>query len=150
VTVPPLRERHADIAPLVRQFVAELSAKHSVQPPRLGRATALALRSYQWPGNIRELRNVIELVCLLRSGKQVRVVDLPPALRQHAVNQTAAPSPPVASPKLALDLDQDLDQIVHQVLERVLRLENGNRSRAARRLGISLRTVQRHLARRTP
>ena len=147
VTVPPLRDRRADIAPLVHQFVAELSARHSVRPPKMSRATMAALGSYQWPGNIRELRNVIELMCLLRPGRQVRPSDLPPALRQHAEDRGLSPRHSVTGARLDISLDQPLEQILREVLQGVLDLEEGNRSRAARRLGISLRTVQRHLAR---
>jgi len=148
VTVPPLRERHADIAPLVRQFVAELSAKHSVRPPQLGRATMAVFGSYHWPGNVRELRNVIELVCLLRPGKKVKPGDLPPALRQHAATSGLAIERQLTGATLDVSLDQPLDGILRQVLQAALDLEEGNRSRTARRLGISLRTVQRHLAQR--
>jgi DNA-binding NtrC family response regulator len=147
VTVPPLRDRRADIAPLVHQFLAELSARHSVRPPKMSRATMAALASYQWPGNIRELRNVVELMCLLRPGKQVRPVDLPQALRKHAEDNGLSPSHTVTGAKLDISLDQPLNQILRQVFQGVLDLEEGNRARAARRLGISLRTVQRHLAR---
>jgi DNA-binding NtrC family response regulator len=145
--VPPLRDRPADIAPLVQLFVAELSAKHSVRPPKLTRAANVALRNYAWPGNVRELRNVLELVCLLRTAKAVRLQDLPVALRQHPV---ADSRPGVGAPpgdKIEVGLDQKLSDILQQVMDAVLQLEGGNRSRAARRLGVSLRTVQRHLAR---
>lgn len=147
VTVPPLRDRRADIVPLVNQFAAELSARHSVRPPKMTRVTMAALGSYEWPGNIRELRNVVELMCLLRPGKPVRPVDLPLALRQHAEDNGISPRHSVSDAKLDISLDQPLNQILRRVLLAVLDLEAGNRSRAARRLGISLRTVQRHLAR---
>ena len=145
LNVPSLRERQADIGPLVAQFVAELSAKHSVKPPKVGRGAMVALRCYEWPGNVRELRNAIELICLLRPGKQVRSHDLPPVIAQGAstrdgVTSTAAPE------VIQVRLDQHLDDIVQKVLQAALSAERGNRSRAARRLGISLRTVQRHLA----
>ena len=145
--VPPLRERHADIAPLVQQFVAELSARHSVRPPKITRAATVALRSYGWPGNVRELRNVLELVCLLRPAKQVRVQDLPSALRQHAAPEVSRGASGTSSDKIEISLDQKLSEILRHVMEAALDIEGGNRSRAARRLGISLRTVQRHLAR---
>ncbi|MGC4069551.1 MAG: sigma-54 dependent transcriptional regulator [Polyangiaceae bacterium] len=74
--LPPLRERPLDIAPLTQQFLAELSAKHSVDPPRMTRAAMTLLLEYAWPGNVRELKNVLELVCLLRTGKSVRPVNL--------------------------------------------------------------------------
>ena len=144
--VPPLRERHADIPPLVHQFVAELSAKHSVRAPKISRAVMTSLRSYSWPGNVRELRNVIELVCLLRSGKRVRILDLPPVLRQHAASNGGGQARHALGEKLEVSLDQKLEDILHRILQATLDIEGGNRSRAARRLGISIRTVQRHLA----
>ncbi|HEY0465788.1 MAG TPA: sigma-54 dependent transcriptional regulator [Polyangiaceae bacterium] len=148
VQVPPLRDRPADIAPLVMQFVAELSAKHSVRPPKITRAATAALRSYGWPGNVRELKNVLELVCLLRAAKTVRVQDLPAALRQHVAADRYLGEGATSGDKIEISLDQKLSDILQQVMEAVLQIEGGNRSRAARSLGISLRTVQRHLARR--
>ena len=145
LNVPRLNERQADIAPLVHQFVAELSAKHGVEPPKMGRSAMLALRSYDWPGNVRELRNVIELVCLLRPGKQVRADDLPPTISRTVPSEGSHAATP-RSEVIQIRLDQHLDEIIQKVLEAALSAERGNRSRAARRLGISLRTVQRHLS----
>jgi DNA-binding NtrC family response regulator len=84
---------------------------------------------------------------LLRPGKQVRVVDLAPALKQHALKSNGPMTNAPTGEKLEIDLDDRLDDILHQVMQAALDLEGGNRSRTARRLGISLRTVQRHLAR---
>jgi DNA-binding NtrC family response regulator len=89
--VPSLRDRRADISPLVQELTAQLSSKHGTKPPKYTRAATSALRSYEWPGNVRELRNVVELVCLLREGRPVRVRDLPPALA-HAAAADATPS----------------------------------------------------------
>lgn len=144
--VPALRERQADIAPLVQQFVAELSAKHGVQPPKMGRTVMLTFRAYDWPGNVRELRNVVELVCLLRPGKQVRPNDLPAAVTRNAPKPEANATDSTDRGVIHVRLDQPLYEIIQRVLEAALDIEGGNRSRAARRLGISLRTVQRHLA----
>jgi DNA-binding NtrC family response regulator len=147
LNVPPLRERQADIVPLVHQFIGELSAKHGVLPPKVARNVMRALLSYEWPGNVRELRNVIELVCLLRSGKQVRLLDLPKVVAQ-VTSRAAGPRPEAAS--LEISLNEPLDATIQRVLEAALELEGGNRSRTARRLGISLRTVQRHLSEPSP
>jgi transcriptional regulator with PAS, ATPase and Fis domain len=70
--IPPLRERRADIAPLIQELTLELARKHRVPAPELMRAAASALREYAWPGNIRELRNVGERLCLLRSAQRHR------------------------------------------------------------------------------
>jgi DNA-binding NtrC family response regulator len=141
--VPPLRERRADIAPLLAQFLAQLSARHGVTPPHLSRSAKAMLLRYDWPGNVRELRNVIETLCLLREGRQIRPVDLPQAIRaQHA---KADPSDPGGA-TLTVDLDGGLDAIVQQVVETALARADGNKQRAASRLRISLRTIQRYVA----
>jgi DNA-binding NtrC family response regulator len=142
--IPPLRERPKDVAPLAHQFISELSAFHGVAPPKLGHAALAALQRFGWPGNVRQLRNAMERLCLLRPGLPARVVDLPRALQ--------APSSEVEGARgkamLEVPLEQSLDKTIHQILLAVLEAEGGNRSRTARRLGVSVRTVQRHLARR--
>jgi DNA-binding NtrC family response regulator len=139
--VPPLRERRADLLPLVEEILAQLCAKHACAPVKLSRRALSALRSYGWPGNIRELRNVLELVAVLRAGKNVRVEDLPPALRQAP----AEPALGEPSASIRIPLDQHLRISMSQIIEAALRLDGGNRSHAARRLGVSTRTIQRHL-----
>jgi DNA-binding NtrC family response regulator len=143
LNVPPLRERRADVPPLVHQLLAQICTKHAIESPRISRAAMAALRSYEWPGNVRELRNVIELVSLLRAGKQVRLRDLPGAVRQAQADPDGAGARDGA---LLVKLDTQLADIIRQVLDAALELENGNRTRTADRLGISLRTVQRYLA----
>jgi DNA-binding NtrC family response regulator len=147
--VPPLRERGADLQPLVEEILAQLCAKHACAPARLSRRALSALRNYAWPGNIRELRNVLELVAVLRAGKSVRVEDLPPALRQASPGEPARGEPARGEPaaSIRIPLDQHLRISMSQIIEAALRLDGGNRSHAARRLGVSTRTIQRHLAR---
>ncbi|MCC6525385.1 MAG: sigma-54-dependent Fis family transcriptional regulator [Polyangiaceae bacterium] len=142
IRVPPLRDRARDLVPLVTQFVAQLSAKHGVAPPRLGRQVLAALRAYAWPGNVRELRNTIELLCLLRSGRSARPEDLPAPLRAALAPGSATPA---AGARLTLELDRSLDEHVDRILRAVLELEGGHQTRAAARLGVSVRTLQRRL-----
>ncbi len=144
IVVPPLRDRRADVALLISQFTAQLSAYHGTPPPRFSRAAKTALLAYDWPGNVRELRNTIEMLCLLRPGKQARVRDLPATI-QAASAPTSVPSDGAGT--LTIDLDQPLERITERVIRSALALENGNRSRAAERLGVSVRTIQRHVAR---
>jgi transcriptional regulator with PAS, ATPase and Fis domain len=140
--VPPLRERRADISALVTQFLGQLSAKHGTVPPRLTRSAKAAFVSYEWPGNVRELRNVIETLCLLRPGKQARMRDLPETMQGAGPADPSHPTPP-----LSIDLEEPLERSIEKIIEAALVLERGNRSRAAERLGISVRTIQRYLAR---
>ncbi|WP_437877739.1 sigma-54 interaction domain-containing protein [Sorangium sp. So ce513] len=144
--VPPLREREADLVPLVRLFLQQLAAKHGTPPARMTRAAMATLRRYDWPGNVRELRSVIELLTLLRAGKQVRVRDLPAPIRALAPAREAPSANGSGARTIEISLDATLDQSIRRILDAALALEGGNRSRAATRLGISLRTVQRHLA----
>ncbi|MFT3770842.1 MAG: sigma-54 dependent transcriptional regulator [Minicystis sp.] len=146
--VPPLRERRTDIGPLLDQALEQLSSRHGTDPPRLTRQAKAALVRYDWPGNVRELRNVMEAVCLLRAGKQVRLRDLPEAV-QRSMPAGAASAP---SEDLVISLNRPLEAIIEQIVEACLALEGGNRTRAAARLGVSVRTIQRHLEtqRRSP
>jgi DNA-binding NtrC family response regulator len=145
LNVPPLRERRADIAPLLSQFLAQLSARHGVRPPRFNRQAKAMLLRYDWPGNVRELRNVIETLCLLREGRQVRVTDLPDPVRaQQPRNRAPASDGPDG--EIALNLDDGLESLIAQIVEAALEAEGGNKARAAARLKVSLRTIQRHVA----
>ena len=148
IRVPPLRDRHADIPPLLTQFVEQLSARHGTQPPRFTRSVRAVFVSYEWPGNVRELRNVLETLCLLRPGKQVRLRDLPEVI-QASVSRDAEPHGD-ARTSLPIDLAETLERNVEKIIEATLALEHGNRSLAAERLGVSVRTIQRYLVRGTP
>jgi DNA-binding NtrC family response regulator len=143
--VPPLRERRADIAPLLNQFVAQLSARHGTRPPRFSRQSKAMILRYDWPGNVRELRNVIETLCLLRDGRQVRAADLPEGVRSQATPDARARGRRSAA-TLSLTLDDGLESLIRQIVEAALDLEGGSKIRAAARLQISPRTVQRYVA----
>ncbi len=84
LTIPPLRERVEDIPLLVSHFLQLHSRAHRVEAPQISTQAMDALRSYRWPGNIRELKNVIERLVLTESGRIVGAADLP-----HDVTQSA-------------------------------------------------------------
>ena len=144
--VPALRERRADIAPLLSQFLAQLSARHGVRPPKLTRQAKALLLQYDWPGNVRELRNVVETLCLLKEGRQVRPKDLPDGIRLQAPSDARAETVSVRSGELVLDLDDGLESLTRQIIEAALDAENGSTVRAAAKLKVSPRTLQRHVA----
>jgi DNA-binding NtrC family response regulator len=137
LAVPPLRERRRDIPVLIESFLAQLSAIHSCPPPRLTRAVRSLLIAHDWPGNVRQLRNVLELATILRSGKPLRVQDLPPGF------DTAARTVTATDGMLVIDASRSLADIIEQVTDHVIAEENGSLPRAARRLGVSIRTLQR-------
>ena len=144
--VPALRERRADIAPLLSQFLAQLSARHGVRPPKFSRQAKALLLQYDWPGNVRELRNVIETLCLLKEGRQVRPGDLPEGIRLQAT----APDGPSAGTErqgqLVLELADGLESLTCQIIEAALEAAGGSTIRAAAKLKVSPRTLQRHVA----
>ena len=137
LAVPPLRERRRDIALLIDTFLRQLSAIHNCAPARLSRSARAALIAHDWPGNVRQLRNAIELVTILRSGKTVRLHDLPPEFDRVPSTE------PAGGESISIDLDQPLADMVDELVRHVVAAERGDLSRAARRLGVSVRTLQR-------
>ena len=135
--VPPLRDRRRDIPALLDAFIAQLSAIHDVEPPTFIRSARAALLAYDWPGNVRELRNVVERLCILREGKSVRVQDLPPVIREGSAERSPD------GDTLAVPINRRLDEIVDLVIDAAITAEHGNLTRAAQRLGVSVRTLQR-------
>lgn len=133
--VPPLRERREELPELIRSLLAETSSRHGVPPPRLTRRAKAALVQHDWPGNVRELKSALELVTLLHPGRRVDVDALPRSVRPAATRRT--------SREIAISLDDDLRVSVERILRAALALEDGDLSRAARRLGVSVRTLQR-------
>jgi DNA-binding NtrC family response regulator len=132
--VPPLRERRRDLPALLEAFVSQLSAIHDCAPPTLSRGARAALLAHDWPGNVRELRNVVERMCILRAGKVVRVADLPPTVGRAEQHD---------GKRISLDIDRPLAVVIDQVVDAVVSAERGNLARAAERLGVSQRTLQR-------
>jgi DNA-binding NtrC family response regulator len=138
--LPPLRERPAAIASLACKFLTELAA---INRPDIGSLTThavRALRDYHWPGNIRELRNVIERAVALCPGPDVQLVDLPEAVRLADAGVTGDLSGGMTSPAPALGnrtLAQTKAFAEIQLIKAALVKHNNNRLRAARELGIS-------------
>lgn len=139
--VPPLRERRRDIPQLLDAFIAQLSAIHDVRSPVFVRSTRAALTAYDWPGNVRELRNVVELLCILREGKTVRVQDLPLAIRQ------GRGEPTTGGDSIVVPTTRPLEEIIDLVIDAAISAEHGNLTRAAQRLKVSVRTLQRRAKR---
>jgi len=125
IEIPPLRDRRSDI-PLLVSYALESGRARAVSEE----AMALLIR-YDWPGNVRELRHVIERAAVLCGGDVVDVANLPPALRAAAPN-----SEPRASEPASLDLHQNLAALEKSLIEKALLRAGGNRSEAARLLGI--------------
>ena len=125
IHIPPLRERREDIAPLAQHFMRLLAAKMTISPLTLDAATFDKMRSYPWPGNARELRNVIERALILG--------HIPDACFG---NETAASKQQPA-------LEESLEAVEKLHILNVLAATSGNKTEAARRLNISRKTLER-------
>jgi DNA-binding NtrC family response regulator len=125
IHLPPLRDRGDDILLLARHFTREFSRKFQKRFEDLSTAAQQLFLSYRWPGNVRELRNVIERAVLLEDGVRLEVEHLPPELQGRRVSGDES----IPLPTLA--------QMEADHISEVLRLTAGNKSRAARVLGIS-------------
>jgi two-component system response regulator AtoC len=138
--VPPLRRRPGDIGPLVHTFLLHASrnsARHLRAPPTISPEALALLRAYRWPGNIRELRNVIESAVLLAGNAMITPAHLP-LERMQAGNR---PPTPTEEPT-----ETFFDESRQNVIE-VLNACGGNQSRAARQLGMSRGALIRRLER---
>ncbi|MHC4133366.1 MAG: sigma-54-dependent transcriptional regulator [Planctomycetota bacterium] len=139
IVIPSLRERLADVLPLAESFVQRFNREFSRDVERLTRDAEETLKSYAWPGNVRELRNVVERAMLFAQGRELAAADLllDPGYRPRGpvVPTPAAPrgSDPFVLPAEGIRLDELEDQLVRQAMERAA----GNKSRAAKILGIS-------------
>ncbi|TMP27234.1 sigma-54-dependent Fis family transcriptional regulator [Pseudoalteromonas rubra] len=131
--VPSLRERVEDITPLTEHFLAQFAAKYNKPVPQLSEAAQVALRHYDWPGNIRELRHVLERALFVCRAEQITPDDLAITTREGVVAN-------VDDPNLTLD------EIEQAVLRQRLRHHQGNASETARSLGLSRSGYYRRLA----
>jgi transcriptional regulator with PAS, ATPase and Fis domain len=138
IALPPLRDRPEDIGPLVEHFLDELSRAYDRPPPGHDAELMNWLESYPWPGNIRELRNCVESMFVLADSPTLTMDDLPAMIRRNNGKGPVRIDVPTG-----LTLEEVERAVVYQALERW----QGNRTRAARSLGISVRTLQRRLKR---
>jgi len=139
--LPPLRERVGDIPALANHFLAESAAENQVPVPALTEEAMASILHYRWPGNIRELKNCMERLCVLSGGAAIRKEDLPEALTSASAGDAAAPETGGDSARTGLDLGSG----ERVLIEKALAACGNNRTKAAEVLGISRRTLQRKL-----
>jgi transcriptional regulator with PAS, ATPase and Fis domain len=133
--VPPLRERREDIPALVEVFIKEFNREHERRVTGVTRGVVDRLMQYEWPGNVRELRNTVEEMVIFAQGKRLLdVSDLPIPLRQQR--------PPTAA-DMNLTVGMSMPEIERAALEATLRSVGHDKQRAAKILGIGLRTLYR-------
>ena len=137
ILMPPLRERREDIPLLVQAFLTEFNECNRRNVRGVASPALAALERYAWPGNIRELRNVIERAIILTRGDLVEIDHLPPDL-------LLTPQPPVPE-TLALTAGISVGEMEQRLIELTLEHTRNNKTRAAEMLGISVKTLHNKL-----
>jgi len=138
VEVPPLRARGADVLLLAQHFARAYAARTGRAPLGLSRAAAERLSDYEWPGNVRELQNAIERAAALSDHDAILPEDLPERIRSHRKRATllASDDPAELAP---------LEVIERRYVAHVLATTGGNKTLAARILGVDRKTLYRKL-----
>ena len=138
--IPPLSERRGDMPLLVEHYLALLGEEHDKPPMSMSKAALEALDRFGWPGNERQLRNVLESMVIFHPGGEIDLDALPPEILEATrLSGSATPVQPlVGEPRT-------MDEIERAAILETLQRTKGHRAEAARLLEIGLRTLQRKL-----
>jgi DNA-binding NtrC family response regulator len=139
ITVPPLRERREDVPLLAQSFLDELASDTDKPVHKLSHEALQVLSGYNWPGNIRELRNAIERSLLSCRGDTIEARDLPYAILRGTGTIQSADS--CLDMMGSSDLDTWLESVERRAILQALEQSGGVQAQAARRLGISERSL---------
>lgn len=135
ITLPPLRDRRQDLPLLLKHFLNQFCEENGKELEGFTPEALEALSRYSWPGNIRELRNVVERMVVLSRGDKLTLRDVPTEVKEDGA----------AKPTGALRNATSMQQAEKQMIKQALVDQKGNRTRAAEQLGISRRTLHRKL-----
>ncbi len=136
IHLPPLRERREDIPLLIEHFITAFSREYNVEPRRIAPSALEKIMAYPWPGNIRELQNVIERVFALSHSNEITLDDLPSAVsgfEEQPFNFQELSELPT------------LEAMERSLIAAALRKSNGNKNEAARLLAIDRQRLYRKL-----
>jgi transcriptional regulator with GAF, ATPase, and Fis domain len=137
IHLPPLRARRSDIPILVQHFLDKANEKHGLRVV-ISREAMIYLWEYDWPGNIRELENLVERLVILSENGATDWQDLPANIRCPATDKKN-PRPMLSTEQV--DLREATDQLQLRLMDEALRLTNGNKSAAAKILGLKRTTL---------
>jgi DNA-binding NtrC family response regulator len=134
IDLPPLRERPEDIPLLVEYFLEEFSRYYGKPKPRVHPAVLTALQNYHWPGNVRQLRNVLEGAFVMAAG-EITLKHLPPEIHSEQSKDNY----------VRLPLTSSLEDAERLLIQAALTYNQGNRAKTARQLGIGRKTLYRKM-----
>ena len=137
LTLPPLRERREDIPLLANHFLQKFSSENQRDIIEIDPSAMSLLTAWPWPGNIRELSNVIERAVVMNTGAVIFAEDLPTQFRQ-SVSHTSGIKPAQPGER---NLKEEIKREERRIIMEVLEQQEGNRTRTALMLGISRRAL---------
>lgn len=132
ITLPALRERSSDITALIAHFIEQLAKQYDLAPCQIADSAQKVLNNYDWPGNIRELKNLCERLVITLPGKTIHPENLPAEINATKLDQSNFELPDTGI--VLADLEKDL-------IEQALNKTQGNQSMAARLLGLTRDTL---------
>jgi len=138
LTMPPLRERQEDIPVLIHNFINEFAEENGVPELEVDSDAMRLLQAYRWPGNIRELRNFAENSVVMKRGARLTAYDLDPRFSGLSIEGVSTPEPVMSNP---LSVEENEKRLLRNALVQC----KGNRTQAAKLLGMSRRTLHRKL-----
>lgn len=147
IVIPPLRERPEDIIELTHYFLHEYSVKYNQPIHGISQETMQTLLQHSWPGNIRELKNVIERLVVFSDNGQIKWQEIPFNEESHQLNGEAFGLMPLNSVQSNLPLKKQLERYEREIIIRKLAEVNGNKKECAQRLGITRATLYNRMNR---
>ena len=147
VVIPPLRARRADIPLLVDAFVRDACARRGSRVSGVDADALAVLSSYDWPGNVRQLQNVVERMVILRGEGQVSLADVPEKLRATTPREASGSEDPVL-PEAGIDLRDAVERYEGALMRQALDRVGWNKNRAAALLRINRTTLVEKLKKR--
>lgn len=147
ITIPPLRDRREDVPLLAYFFMKQIAAKQKKQVDAISPDAQAILSAYSWPGNVRQLRHVIEYMVVLGGGSVLDVRDLPADIKPDMPLLPAPIEPDPADGPITLNnlAGMTAEQVEKEHIRVTLELTHGNREHAAKMLGMGERTLYRKL-----
>jgi two-component system response regulator HydG len=142
IGIPALRERAGDIPLLIEHFTKQFAKRHGKTIKGVSLAARVTLGSFSWPGNVRQLRNVIESMVVVDCDETLDVDDLPLELEPGTASVTASVD---AGTGIAALVGRPLEEVEKIFIAETLKLTGGNREQAAELLGIGERTLYRKI-----
>jgi len=142
IAVPPLRERRSDIVSLAEHFLRLYSENNGFPVIGFSEEAILMLQTYAYPGNVRELENMVERAVLMARGRAI----MPPHFPERVGSPPAAGAGPIEADLLSLPFHKAVGELERNLIENALRLSAGNKTEAASRLQINRRLLYQKMA----